>query len=485
MGISSRCQQFPSTLRRPEGRLFVILTLDMNIRLYNTLTRQKEDFKPIHEGKAGIYACGPTVYWFAHVGNFRSFIFSDILRRTLVHCGLDVTFVMNITDVGHLTDDASDGEDKMIVAMKREGKTAYEIAEFYTQEFLKDVERLNILSADVYPRATEHIQEQIDMVVALEKNGYTYKTSDGIYFDTSKLNDYGRLSGQSAEEKMAGARIDMGEKKNPTDFALWKFSPTDAQRDMEWESPWGKGFPGWHIECSAMSAKYLDVPFDIHTGGIDHIAVHHENELAQTKGAANELQANIWMHGEFLAVDGGKMSKSLGNLYTVDDLIEKGYDPLALRYLMLGAHYRTKLNFTFEALTAAQNALHRLRETVRSWEKPEGRCVELEERFSEALADDLNTPQALAVLWELIDGDHQSGAKAQTLLSFDEVLGLGLQEYVGVPLDIPAQVQALVDQRKTARAEKDWALSDELRDKVIELGYVVEDTEQGQVVKKG
>jgi len=457
----------------------------MNIRLYNTLTRQKEDFKPIHEGKAGIYACGPTVYWFAHVGNFRSFIFSDILRRTLVHCGLDVTFVMNITDVGHLTDDASDGEDKMIVAMKREGKTAYEIAEFYTQEFLKDVERLNMLSADVYPRATEHIQEQIDMVVALEKKGYTYKTSDGIYFDTSKLNDYGRLSGQSAEEKMAGARIDMGEKKNPTDFALWKFSPTDAKRDMEWESPWGKGFPGWHIECSAMSAKYLDVPFDIHTGGIDHIAVHHENELAQTKGAVDALQANIWMHGEFLAVDGGKMSKSLGNLYTVDDLVEKGYDPLALRYLMLGAHYRTKLNFTFEALTAAQNALHRLRQTVRSWEKPEGRCAGLEERFAEALADDLNTPQALAVMWELIDSDQPTGAKAQTLLNFDEVLGLGLREYVGVPLDVPVEVQVLVDQRKTARAEKDWALSDELRDKVAAMGYVVEDTDQGQVVKKG
>jgi cysteinyl-tRNA synthetase len=461
-----------------------ILALDMSIKLYNTLTRKKEDFEPIHKGKVGIYACGPTVYWFAHIGNLRSFVFADVLRRTLLHSGLDVKFVMNITDVGHLTDDASDGEDKMIVAMKREGKTAYEIAEFYTQAFMSDSERLNILPADEYPRATGHIQEQIDMVASLEKNGYTYQTSDGIYFDTSKLKGYGRLSGQSAEEKKAGARVDMGEKKSPTDFALWKFSPENAKRDMEWESPWGKGFPGWHIECSAMSVKYLDAPFDIHTGGIDHISVHHENELAQTQGALDKLQANVWMHGDFLTVDGGKMGKSLGNLYTVDQLIEKGYDPIDFRYFLLGAHYRTQLNFTFEALTAAQNALSRLRETVRGWDDPEGGIGEFEERFNAALADDLNTPQALAVMWEVVDSDHPTSAKAQTLLHFDEVLGLGLKRYISIQLEVPENVQVLVSEREQARNDKDWDLSDELRGKIAELGYVVEDTDNGSVIKQ-
>ncbi len=456
----------------------------MDIKLYNTLTRKKEVFTPITQGKAGIYACGPTVYWFAHIGNLRSFIFADVLRRTLVHCGLDVSFVMNITDVGHLTDDGSDGEDKMIVAMKREGKTAYEIAEFYEQGFMADIARLNILPADEYPRATGHIGEQIKMVAQLEKNGFTYTTSDGVYFDTSKLETYGALSGQSADEKQAGARVKMGEKRSATDFALWKFSPEGAQRDMEWESPWGKGFPGWHIECSAMSVKYLQAPFDIHTGGVDHIAVHHENEIAQTQGALGTAQANWWMHGEFLTVDDGKMSKSLGNLFTVDDLIKKGYDPLSYRYLVLGAHYRTKLNFTFEALTGASNALNRLRETVRGWDTPEIGCAEFEQRFNDALADDLNTPQALAVMWELVDSDYPTSAKAATLLRFDEVLGLGLSAYVGVALEVPDTVLGLVAEREQARVQKDWERSDRLRDEVQKLGYSVEDTEQGSVIKK-
>ena len=456
----------------------------MSIRLYNTLTRQKEEFEPIHKGKAGVYACGPTVYWYAHIGNLRSFLFADVLRRVLVHSGLDVKFVMNITDVGHLTDDGSDGEDKMIVAMKREGKTAYEIAGFYTEAFMKDAERLNILSADEYPRATKHIQEQIDMVAALEKNGYTYSTSDGVYFDTSKLENYGRLSGQSIEEKKAGARVDVGEKKSPTDFALWKFSSDGPQRDMEWDSPWGKGFPGWHIECSAMSVKYLDATFDIHTGGVDHIAVHHENELAQTQGALGKLQSNIWMHGDFLTVDGGKMSKSLGNLYTVDDLIEKDYDPIDFRYFVLGAHYRTQLNFTFDALTAARNALSRLRVIVRAWDKPAVGCAEFEERFDEAIFDDLNTPQALAILWELVDSDNSSSAKAHSLLQFDEVLGLGLKSYVSIPLDVPDSVQLLVDEREQARKDKDWSLSDELREKIAVSGFIVEDTDSGPILKQ-
>ncbi|MDG1949273.1 MAG: class I tRNA ligase family protein, partial [bacterium] len=260
------------------------------IHLYNTLTRQKEEFTPIHEGKVGIYACGPTVYWYAHIGNMRSFLFADVLRRALELNGLEVKLIMNITDVGHLTSDADEGQDKMILAMQREGKTAHEIAEFYTDAFMQDLERLNIKSANVYPKATAHIQQQIDMVSRLEKNGFTYKTSDGVYFDTSKLDNYGRLSGQKAEDKQAGVRVEMGEKRNGTDFALWKFSPAGSTREMEWESPWGVGFPGWHLECSAMSAEYLESPFDIHTGGIDHIAVHHENELAQTEGADGVLQ---------------------------------------------------------------------------------------------------------------------------------------------------------------------------------------------------
>ncbi|MBI4257305.1 cysteine--tRNA ligase [Candidatus Uhrbacteria bacterium] len=460
------------------------------IRLYNTLTRQKEEFRPLHEGKVGMYSCGPTVYWFAHIGNMRSFLFADVLRRTLELNGYEVKQVMNITDVGHLTGDMDDGEDKMIVAMKREGKTAYEIAEFYTAAFKKDLETLNIKPANIYPKATDHIAEQIDMIQTLEKNGFTYQTSDGVYFDTSKLADYGRLSGQKSEEKKAGARVEMGKKRNTTDFALWKLSPSIGsghqphERLMEWSSPWGIGFPGWHIECSAMSLKYLDVPFDIHTGGVDHIAVHHENEIAQTMGAEGVLEANIWMHNEFLTVDDGKMSKSLGNLFTVDEIVAKGYDPLAYRYFVLGGHYRSKLNFTFEALDAAQNALHKLREMIRSW-TVSGKigCADLESEFLAALNDDLGTPQALAVVWKLVDEDLPTEVKAKTLLWMDRVLGLNLEEYLGHTLNIPEQIQQLVQEREAVRKQKDWIRSDELRDQIQDFGYVVEDTDQGPQVK--
>ncbi|MBI4437711.1 cysteine--tRNA ligase [Candidatus Uhrbacteria bacterium] len=454
------------------------------IRLYNTLTRQEEEFRPLHEGKVSLYTCGPTVYWFAHIGNMRAFLFADILRRTLEVNGYEVKMVMNITDVGHLTSDMDEGEDKMIVAMQREGKTAREIAQVYTDAFLADVDRLNIKRANLYPKATEHIPEQIEMIQSLEKNGFTYRTSDGIYFDTSKLDSYGRLSGQKGEEKLAGARVGMGEKRYATDFALWKFSPAHSTREMQWNSPWGIGFPGWHIECSAMSMKYLDVPFDIHTGGVDHIAVHHENEIAQTQGAEGVLEANLWMHSEFLTVDQGKMSKSLGNLYTVADLIERGYDPLAYRYLVLGAHYRSKLNFTFEALDAAHNALTKLRETIRDWDEPDIGCAELEEKFFASLNDDLNTPQALAVLWELVNADLPTGAKAESLLKMDRVLGLRLKTVLGQALDVPQDVQRLVDERETARGNKDWKRSDELRVAVEALGYLVEDTAQGPHIKK-
>lgn len=468
----------------------------MDVYFYNTLSKKKEKFEPLNPGFVRMYVCGPTVYWFAHIGNLRSYLFSDVLRRTLALNGFAVTLIMNITDVGHLTDDADEGEDKMIIAMKREGKTAYEIADFYTQTFFKDLKTLHILPATAYPKATDHIQEQINMVKKLEQNGLTYQTSDGIYFDTSKLENYGRLSGQKAEEKKAGVRVDLGEKKQLTDFALWKFShrkqdgPLTSsghlpKRQMEWDSPWGSGFPGWHIECSAMSMKYLGVPFDIHTGGIDHIAVHHENELAQTQGAEGKLQARFWMHGEYLTVNNGKMSKSLGNLYTIDDLKKNGFDPLAFRYLVLQAHYRTKLNFTFEALTAAQIALFRLYETVRDWNNPSNISELYKEKFFEIMNDDLNTPNVLALMWQLVcDSSLDSSIKSATLLFFDEVLGLQVVEYIGKPLSVPVEVQQLVEKREQARQKKEFEMSDHLREQITESGFLVEDTPEGPKIRK-
>lgn len=457
----------------------------MQLHIYNTLTRKLEEFKPIHDKQVGFYACGPTVYWFAHIGNMRAFLFADILRRALTQSGYTVKFVMNITDVGHLTDDEDSGEDKMLVAMRREGKNAYEIAQFYTDAFMKDITDLNILLADVYPKATEHIQEQIKMIEDIERNGFAYVTSDGVYFDTSKLQTYGLLSGQKAEEKKAGARVDMKEKRNATDFALWKFSPQGSVREMEWESPWGKGFPGWHIECTAMSIKYLGQPFDIHTGGIDHIAVHHENELAQAVGCCGAYHARFWMHSEFLTVENGKMSKSLGNLFTLSDLVKKGFDPLAYRYFVLGAHYRTKLNFTFDALESAQNALHRLEDTVRDWDAPKIGCAEYEQRFFDSINDDINTPQALAVMWEMIDDESiPSSAKAESLLRFDQVLGLGLDLYVNKPVLIPEEIALLVEQREQARAQKNFHLSDDLRMQIEQKGFFVEDTQHGSKLRQ-
>ncbi len=467
----------------------------MEIKLHNSLTRRTEPFSPISSGHVGMYSCGPTVYWFAHIGNMRAFLFSDVLRRVLEYNGLEVTLVMNVTDVGHLVGDVDDGEDKMIVAMLREGKSGYQIAEFYAQAFFADLSALNIKPAAVYPRATDHIQEQIEMVQALERKGFTYRTSDGIYFDTARLPSYGRLSGQKAEDKRAGARVDMAEKLNATDFALWKFSPEDMEREMEWESPWGIGFPGWHIECSAMSKKYLGLPFDIHTGGIDHIPVHHENELAQAMGADGVLEANVWMHNDFITVDGGRMAKSLGNIYTIANLVEKGFDPIAFRYFVLGSHYRSKLNFTWEAMEGAQNALNKLREIVREYpivpssdqvSPPHGEegsgvvDAPYSTRFLSAVNEDLNTPAALAVVWDLVnDATVDDATKASTLLRFDEVLGLCLSDYLGRQIDVPVDVTELVAQREEARRSKNWAESDRLRDEIATRGFVVKDTPQG------
>jgi len=452
----------------------------MAIRLFNTLSKKEEEFQPLKQGKVGMYTCGPTVYWFSHIGNMRAYLCSDLLRRMFEYNNFEVELVINITDVGHLTSDSDEGEDKMVIAMQREGKTAYEIADFYTQAFLRDLNRLNIKPAHHYPKATEHIAEQIKMIKDIERNGFMYQTSDGIYFDTSKLPQYGILSGQKSEDKQAGARVEMREKKNVTDFALWKFSPSGVQREMEWESPWGKGFPGWHIECSAMSIKYLGMPFDVHMGGIDHIPVHHENELAQAIGCCGVYHARFWIHNDFLTVDGGKMSKSLGNLFTIDDLVAKGFDPLAYRYFLLGAHYRARLNFTWDALEAAQNALRRLRKIVRDWDVPSIGCAEYEQRFLDVIDNDLNTPQALAILWEIVEDTSQpTSARAKSLLKFDSVLGLGLDDYVGKRLEIPEKVSELMRKRDEARQKKDWGESDRLRDEIKNRGYKIEDTELG------
>ncbi|MFH1078446.1 MAG: cysteine--tRNA ligase [Patescibacteria group bacterium] len=451
------------------------------LRIYDTASRSLEDVTPITPGHIGMYACGPTVYQRAHVGNLRAYVMEDILRRTLERHGLAVKHVMNITDVGHLTDDADEGEDKLERAARQSSESAWDIARRFTDAFTEDMKRLDILAPTAMPRATDNIQIQIDLIAELERKGFAYKTSDGIYFDTSKFEGYGRLSGQALTEKEEGSRVAANaEKRNPTDFALWKFSTEGEKRQMEWESPWGIGFPGWHVECSAMSRKELGQPFDIHCGGVDHIPVHHENEIAQSEAAYGAKLANLWFHVEFLLVDGQKMSKSLGNTYSLDDLKEHGFDAMSYRYFLLCAHYRQKQNFTWEALQASQNAMKKLRQTVRDWKTPLIGCADLEAEFLAAMDDDLNTPRALAILWKTVDSDHPSEAKAETLLMMDKVLGLGLADVIAKPTAIPEDIQALLNERKAARDASDWKESDRLRDEIANRGWTVEDTAAGQ-----
>ena len=456
------------------------------IRLYDTYTRSLREFTPLNPPEVGLYTCGPTVYDFAHIGNLRTYLFEDILRRALEFNGLRVKHVMNITDVGHLVSDADTGEDKMEKGSRRMGKTAWELAEIYTDEFKKDLGRLNILEPVIWCRATDHIAEQIDLIRCIEAKGFTYRTADGIYFDTSRLPDYGKLGRLDIEGLQAGARIEMGEKRSPTDFALWKFSPTDQQRQMEWPSPWGMGFPGWHIECSAMSAKYLGSFFDIHCGGEDHISVHHTNEIAQTEACYGTRLANFWLHGYFLQIgEDQKMSKSGGGFLRVQTLLDQGYDPLAYRLFCLNAHYRAKLNFTWEGLDAAAKALDRLRAAVLAWGAPGAVDVEFRERFAEPVNDDLNMPRAMAVVWELVKSELPAPVKKATLLEFDRVLGLRLAEWQPEEAAVPAEIQALVEQRQRARQEKRWQDADALRAKIDAAGYILEDTPQGPRVKAG
>jgi cysteinyl-tRNA synthetase len=456
----------------------------MTILLYDTYSRSVRDFEPLQPGQVGMYTCGPTVYDYAHIGNLRSYIFEDVLRRTLEFNGLMVKHVMNITDVGHLVSDADTGEDRMEKGSRRTGMSAWEIAELYTREFVADLHRLNILEPTIWCKATDHIQEQIDFIVCIEAKGYTYQTSDGIYFDTSKLDDYGYLARLDIEGLQAGARIEMGEKHHPTDFALWKFSPPDQKRQMEWDSPWGIGFPGWHIECSAMSAKYLGPFFDIHCGGEDHIGVHHTNEIAQTEACYGTRLANFWMHGYFLQIDEARMGKSAGNFLRVQTLMERGYDPLAWRYFCLNANYRAKLNFSWEGVDGAHISLERLRSAVHEWGEPGEASSEYMERFRAAINDDLNMPRALAVTWELVKSDLNPQTKKATILVFDRVLGLRLGEWKPAQEEIPGEILELVEQRQQARRMKRWQDADSLRSQVSEAGYEIEDTPKGPRVKR-
>ena len=456
----------------------------MNLRLYDTYTRSVRDFAPLNPGEVGLYTCGPTVYDYAHIGNLRTYIFEDILKRVLSLNGYQVKHVMNITDVGHLTSDADEGEDRMEKGSRRTGMTAWEIADLYTQEFRKDLQRLNIIEPTVWCRATDHIAEQVAMIQCIEEKGFTYKTSDGVYFDTSKLQDYGTLGRLDIEGLQAGARIEMGEKHHPTDFALWKFSPPGQKRQMEWDSPWGTGFPGWHIECSAMSAKYLGPLFDIHCGGEDHITVHHTNEIAQTEACYGTRLANFWMHGYFLQIDEARMGKSVGNFLRVQTLIERGYDPLAWRMFCLNAHYRAKLNFTWDGLDGAATSLERLRNTVFDWGAPGEVDGEYRQKFLETVNDDLNMPRAIALTWELVKSDLPEATKKATILLFDQVLGLRLAEWRPTEETIPEAIITLVQQRQQARQEKRWKDADVLRDQVTGAGYEIEDTPQGPRLRR-
>ena len=461
----------------------------MKLQLFDTYSRKIRDFEPIKEAEpgkqveVGLYTCGPTVYDYAHIGNLRTYIFEDILRRTLEFNGFAVRHVMNITDVGHLTSDADSGEDKMEKGSQRTGKSAWKIADYYTQAFRQDLKDLNILEPTIWCRATEHIQEQIEFIQRIEANGFAYITSDGVYFDTSKLDNYGYLARLDVEGLQAGSRIDMGEKRHATDFALWKFSPKDQKRQMEWESPWGIGFPGWHIECSAMSAKYLGPFFDIHCGGEDHISVHHTNEIAQTEAAYGTRLANFWMHGYFLQMDEAKMSKSSGSFLRLNSLVEMGYDPLAYRYFCFSAIYRAKLNFNWESLDAAAKSLSRLQNYAYDWGDPGEFDPSFMDRFRAEIYDDLNMPRALALTWELTRSTLPNEVKKATLLEFDRVLGLNLANWSPRQTQIPDFIQSMVNERQLARKEKRWQDADHLRQKILDSGYEVEDTPEGPRLK--
>lgn len=451
--------------------------------LFNTLSKKKESFK-VKNNQVGLYTCGPTVYNFAHLGNLRTYIFEDILKRVLIYNGYKVKHVMNITDVGHLTNDRDMGEDKVEMEAKKEQKTAWEIAEFYTKAFKKNLQELNIIEPNVWAKATDYIKQQIDLVKKLEKKDFTYQTSDGIYFDTSKFKNYNKLSHQPLTQLKEGARVEKNEeKKNPTDFALWKFSPNDSKRQMEWESPWGKGFPGWHIECSAMSLKFLNGHLDIHCGGVDHINVHHTNEIAQSESATGKKFFNYWLHGAFLNIQGGKkMAKSKGNFLTLKNaLMKKNINPLAYRYAAMQVHYRKSMEYNEAAIKNASEGLNHLYNQVRELGEKGGEInKEFQKKFLEKINNDLNLPAALAVVQELLKAKIDNQDKLATVFDFDKILGLNLGKIKSEI--IPNKINKLLEERQKARSNNNWTKSDEIRKQIEELGYIIEDTKEGQRV---
>lgn len=467
------------------------------ILLHNTLSGKKEVFEPLKPGLVGMYNCGPTVYDYATIGNLRSYIFADTLKRMFLFNGYKVKQIVNVTDFGHLTSDADEGEDKMAIGLKREGlpltlEGMGQLADKYIEAFLADIDKLLIRHPNELPRASEHVGAMIALIKTLEERGYTYQTSDGIYFDTSRFPDYGKLGKINIEGQKAGARVEgNAEKRNPADFAIWKLNS-----EIGWESPWGMGFPGWHIECSAMSMHYLGKTFDIHTGGIDHIPVHHNNEIAQSESATKKQYVRYWLHNEFITIEGRRIGKSLGNMIRLQQIMDRGFSPLALRYWYLTGHYRSPMNFTWDAIEGAHAALFRLhRYFVEELGEKNGRAAEsYRKRFQEFINDDLDTPKAIALLWELVKDERVSNKdKRITMLTFDKVLGIGLIEGYKrfnemlpvkvIPVeDLPEDVRDLIHERESARKEKDWEKADSLRNTIEEKGYRVSDTEEGPEV---
>ncbi|MDO8424286.1 MAG: cysteine--tRNA ligase [bacterium] len=454
----------------------------MTIKLYNTLSGKLETFDPINPGEVKMYHCGPTVYDYIHIGNLRSFLLADILRRTFEFLGFTVKQVMNITDVG-IGGNNDEGEDKIIKGLKREGKTVSmqsmkELGDFYTERFKEDIGKFNIKMPDVLPKASEHIEEQINLIKVLEEKGFIYKTSDGVYFDTSKDPRYGRLGKLGKEQE---SRIANSEKRNARDFALWKFNG-----NLGFQSPWGQGFPGWHLECSVMSTKYLGQPFDIHTGGIDLAPIHHNNEIAQSESACDCALANYWLHNEFVNVADGKMAKSEGTGITLSEIINNNFSPLAYRYFLLMAHYRTPVNFTWEALEAAQNAYRKLKEFVSSLSNnipTFSRMSEYQDEFKNAIENDLNTPEALAVAWKLVKDESVSPAdKRAALLEFDKVLGLDLEH--NEFLKVPQNIIELGEKRQVAKDSRDFAEADKIRKEIESQGYEIRDIDSTFIILK-
>lgn len=458
--------------------------------LFNTLSRTKEEFIPIVPGNVGMYCCGPTVYNYAHIGNLRTYFFEDILKRVLLYNGYKIKHVMNITDVGHLVSDDDEGEDKMEKGSAREGKSVWDIAEFYTKAFNNDFNQLNYLPPTIYCKATDFIKEQIDLVKCLEAKGYTYVTSDGVYFDTRKFAEYGKLARLDIEGLEEGKRIQFSdEKKHKTDFALWKFSPKDQKRQMEWESPWGVGFPGWHIECSAMSTKFLGKTFDIHCGGVDHIPIHHTNEIAQSEACNGVKFVNYWLHGEFLNVEKGKMSKSKGGFLRLQTLVDNGYSPLDYRYFLMMTHYRKKIKFSFENLDAARNGFINLKEKIaeiksqqNNFESKIDLLTEYKNKFIDCINDDLNVTGALAVLWDVLKSDELNPKDKLYLINdFDNIFGLNLYnvEAKKIDFEIPPDVVDLAEKRKEAKVSKNFKLADDFRNLIKEKGFEITDDKNG------